>query len=483
MKKILLAITFSMLSIVAFSQIYREFSLPHTTSIETLNQFIGQRVTVPSNYGDDFHEGYVFEHFSSHAKKDTDYTIEKIKVSSQTITIYLSDQQGNTFKAKVDANRHRSYSKMTTCESFLLTDKYHDYVKGIKTFENHKFLSESGDLLAQITEVDFKIVEDTKGIPEPVYTVQCPTLKTSFKCKNIEEVKRICSELGKPILNKNNDTIATVAGVKEYKDFEYINDVLVYYFRNKYDNSLFFATKKEAEKYALKVGETFTHPRVKHSYKIVGIDGDSKYITLNMNTKQKKSCDIDNPEKYIFNEDLSGKYISALSKVEKPSNPSIRYGKTRIVEDETEITQYRYVDNVIDILIVGSSKRFSFILKNISNNSIKIIWNEAVFVDFNGSTSKIMHNGTKYSQREGDQPATTIIKGAKIEDVVVPTCNIRYSSILEDWVEDSMYPSTPNETPGQIRLMLPIQIKDVINEYVFVFDVKYVYNHPEVLLY
>lgn len=28
-------------------------------------------------------------------------------------------------------------------------------------------------------------------------------------------------------------------------------------------------------------------------------------------------------------------------------------------------------------------------------------------------------------------------------------------------------------------LMLPIQIKDVINEYVFVFDVNYVYNYPD----
>ena len=31
----------------------------------------------------------------------------------------------------------------------------------------------------------------------------------------------------------------------------------------------------------------------------------------------------------------------------------------------------------------------------------------------------------------------------------------------------------------QFRLMLPIQIKDVVNEYVFIFDVEYEYNHPE----
>lgn len=37
-----------------------------------------------------------------------------------------------------------------------------------------------------------------------------------------------------------------------------------------------------------------------------------------------------------------------------------------------------------------------------------------------------MHVGTKFSEREGDQPATTIIKGAKIEDLATPTSNVYY---------------------------------------------------------
>ena len=114
-----------------------------------------------------------------------------------------------------------------------------------------------------------------------------------------------------------------------------------------------------------------------------------------------------------------------------------------------------------------------------SDNSIKVVWNEAVFVDYDGSTSKIMHLGTKYSQKDGDQPASTVIKGAKIEDVAVPTVNVRYSDLLKDWVTDSMYPSDPGKEPGQLRLMLPIQLKEVINEYIFVFDVKYVFKYPE----
>ena len=76
-------------------------------------------------------------------------------------------------------------------------------------------------------------------------------------------------------------------------------------------------------------------------------------------------------------------------------------------------------------------------------------------------------------------PATTIIKGASVEDLACPTSNVRYSDILKEWVTDSMYPKQPALEGKQVSLMLPIQIKDVVNEYIFVFDLKYKYNHPE----
>ena len=123
--------------------------------------------------------------------------------------------------------------------------------------------------------------------------------------------------------------------------------------------------------------------------------------------------------------------MAALTKVEKPSNSAVRYGKTTSVTDKG-ITKYSYEDNFIDILIFAGSTQFNFILKNISDNTLKVVWNEAVFVDVDGSTSKVMHSGIKYSQREADQPASTIIKGAKLEDLAAPTDKVYYSDILKD---------------------------------------------------
>ena len=167
--------------------------------------------------------------------------------------------------------------------------------------------------------------------------------------------------------------------------------------------------------------------------------------------------------------------------MEKPSNSTVRYGKTTSVT-EKDITKYSYEDNFIDILIFATNTQFNFVLKNVSDNTQKVVWNEAVFVDVDGSTSKIMHSGIKYSQREGDQPASTIIKGAKLEDLAAPTVKVYYSDILKEWTSMSLYSNAKTDLEGQIiKLMLPIQVKDVVNEYIFEFTLTYIFDHPEYL--
>ena len=85
-----------------------------------------------------------------------------------------------------------------------------------------------------------------------------------------------------------------------------------------------------------------------------------------------------------------------LTKVEKPEDSSNRYGETRVIQDNG-VDKYAYNDSIIDIIILGTSEQFNFVLKNISNHSLKIIWNEAAYVGLDGSSSKIMHVGTKFS--------------------------------------------------------------------------------------
>lgn len=247
------------------------------------------------------------------------------------------------------------------------------------------------------------------------------------------------------------------------------------------------------------VGKIITHPQVKDTYEIKDAyiaKGDNDAATAsvgivvkNSRTAEEQKVLYKEKNKAPFADALKGHYTTALVKVEKPEDSSNRYSDPQTVTDGG-VEKYSFNDSIINILIFSTSEQFNFVLKNVSQHSLKIIWNEAAFVGLDGSTSKIMHSGVKYSEREGDQPATTVIRGAKIDDLACPTANvyydngitIGYSTIGNGWKTRSMLPKEYlGKTAGEIRLMLPIQIKDVINEYTFVFKVYYKYDHPELL--
>lgn len=247
------------------------------------------------------------------------------------------------------------------------------------------------------------------------------------------------------------------------------------------------------------IGKTIKHPMVKDTYEIVDVyiaRGTSKEstATLGVEVKNQRTGEV---KKVLYRQKgtapfadaLEGKYTMALVKVEKPENSSDRYSEVQTITD-ANVYKYSFGDSIISILIFGDSVQFSFVLKNISPHSLKIIWNEAAFVSLDGSTSKIMHTGVKYTEKDGNQSATTVIKGAKIEDIAIPTVNvyydegtkIGYSTYGSGWKKRPMLPSEyKGKDIGEVRLMLPIQIKDVINEYTFVFKVYYRYYHPELL--
>ena len=234
------------------------------------------------------------------------------------------------------------------------------------------------------------------------------------------------------------------------------------------------------------LGTTYRNPIVKAYYEVVGLEykkepyGNKEEILYfklrNSITKDEDTYRAENAESQCFKEDIRGGYKASLVQVEKPSDESNRYSKSEIVKDS--LNKYHYADNNINIAIEVGKESINFIMKNVSQHSLKIIWNDAVYVDSHGNTSKVMHKGVKYIDRDNDQPASTIIRGAKIEETVIPTSKVYRDDIL-GWTQYPLFLFENKNNIEPVRLMLPIQIKDVVNEYIFVFDVKYGYIHPE----
>lgn len=221
-----------------------------------------------------------------------------------------------------------------------------------------------------------------------------------------------------------------------------------------------------------------------------GMPFSDVFVTIKNNrTNELQKHPYNSVNTDAFESAFEGSYSATLSKVEKPEDANNPYGDIKTIESDS-IAKYSYVDSIMDILIFTTQEQFNFCLKNVSEHSLRVIWNDAIFVGLDGIASKIMHVGTKYSQKEGDQPATTIIKNSKLDDIAVPTANVYYYEgiflgsrrIGAGWKKKPMLPKDYKGSEiGEIRLMIPIQIKGILNEYTFVFNVKYQYKHPELL--
>lgn len=472
---------------------FSQFGIQHCTTIEKYREdYIGQTVKYVQGITE-LGKMYDRNFIKVGGKYDTEYIVEKITGNNDNMTFVLVEKFGKK-KIKLPVRNYDPlYSSVgkyfySIAEDYslplLLIDKFN---QAKLDYEGKKFaIYEVTDLIIGTDESKSKYEYTKPDYPSIYLCLNNTETNKSIYCdiNDIKEFEKASQYIGKiypspeaPIHYKVTDftlsklstgyyTLLTLKNPEKPEDFaiyqpEHLNDF----------NDL---------------GKEFTNPAFKCKYTVVGVKRESKYnyfnyIVENSINKKRKTIPTEKAEIGAFVGDLDGKFSATLKKVEKPSNSSIRYGKTTSITDK-DITKYSYVDNFIDILIFANTSQFVFEIKNVSSNTIKIVWNEAVFVDVDGSTSKIMHTGVKYSEREGDQPASTIIKNAKLEDIATPTSNVYYSDSSKEWESHSLYRNADQTKKGQsIRLMLPIQVKDVINEYIFEFEVSYDYLYPELL--
>lgn len=122
-------------------------------------------------------------------------------------------------------------------------------------------------------------------------------------------------------------------------------------------------------------------------------------------------------------------YDIGLKEVERPADAKERYGKSKIIRFKEEgKTKYSFKDGLIKIIWLPTASQFNFVLTNKTSHSIKINWDEAVYVDESGMSKRVIHSGVKYVDRSNPQPLTVVARGATISDMVFPSDNIYYVS-------------------------------------------------------
>lgn len=174
-------------------------------------------------------------------------------------------------------------------------------------------------------------------------------------------------------------------------------------------------------------------------------------------------------------------YTISLTSVEIPANAKEQFGETITVDkSNSDTSRYVYEDKYMKISWYVGRDMFYFKLCNKTKHALKIIWDDAALVMPDSSISRLMHNGIKYSQKNETQVATTVPSGAKLTDVLVPTENVDYSNQIGWYVSPILKHSltTDYETEKAmsmkgkaLKVLLPIKIEEVQNEYTFVFTI------------
>lgn len=165
-------------------------------------------------------------------------------------------------------------------------------------------------------------------------------------------------------------------------------------------------------------------------------------------------------------------YHVALESVEKPGPPG------NIIK-VTDTTAYTYEDDMITCTWLVQAKQISFALANKTESSMKILWDQAAFVDVNGTSHRVMHSGVKYIDRNVSQPPSIILRKTTLNDIVVPTDNIYYDG---GWREIPIFPASgvtveevqksANIYVGRpVQILLPLECAGATHEYIFVFKV------------
>ena len=191
---------------------------------------------------------------------------------------------------------------------------------------------------------------------------------------------------------------------------------------------------------------------------------------------------------YKYIEEPRGFYTLELEEVVRPENVIEQFGNPTIINSKEKkkdniFFENSYEDNLIKIVWTVTNVQFNFILENKSEHTVKIIWDDAVYIDITGTSQKVMHSGVKYTDRNNSQIPTVVIKNVKIEDLVSPTNNVYYrSGKYGGWTTSALFLRQASTKEILIKLtgmyfgktvkvVLPLQVQDVVYNYSFIFKV------------
>ena len=117
-------------------------------------------------------------------------------------------------------------------------------------------------------------------------------------------------------------------------------------------------------------------------------------------------------------------YNIVLSEVERPVEGKVRYGKQKIIKTDEQGYAYLFEDEIVKVFWLhtcsiphlsklgfselGFSK-LEFRIINKTEDSIKIIWDKAAYVDEHGESRRVVRSSVNYTNKFDPQPPSIVV--------------------------------------------------------------------------
>ena len=184
-------------------------------------------------------------------------------------------------------------------------------------------------------------------------------------------------------------------------------------------------------------------------------------------TYSKEEIDIKEME-WLEKRKNTGYYVFDLTKVDKPQSQNVKKG--------TLTKNNIYEDNIISIKWNEDYMQFYFNLKNMTVNTMKVIWDEALIVNFDGFTERVLHKGADIEALQKPQQPAIIPSLAQLADYYWSERYFGGKRLVAGYGGGNNGGINDGK---QMRLILPVQVGNVTYTYSFTFTLKWQWSYPE----
>jgi hypothetical protein len=162
-------------------------------------------------------------------------------------------------------------------------------------------------------------------------------------------------------------------------------------------------------------------------------------------------------------------------------------------------SRYRYEDELIEFQVTSLPTHFLFVLRNKSTSTLKLLWDEATYIDPSRRVSKVLHQGARFADPNLAQAPSVIPPETHLTDVIYPSEKALYrESVSMFGTSTSGWEHRPLLEPAtevvrrtadassrvadfttrarsvfgtRMGVLLPLQVEGVTHEYTFWFEV------------